>query len=165
MRLPPPYSPFWDRYVLALAIAILLLILVAAHDAGAASVDAYTFCDGNARPAGATISIEPGELQCFEYDVDHGTAATGVFFIQYPAVASVCLNPDRNSAGGGTVVELDRCDEVPSGGANADNLCNHTGLTLSASNACEALTWGPYRFDMTTAAGAGEDARLTIRGY
>lgn len=107
--------------------------------------------------------IGGGEVLCYEFDSGHGVAASQRLFVRPTAAASICLDPDRRSSGatGAAVVDVQWCGPD---GATA-NACLDTGLVLTGANSCEAVQWGSYRFNVTTAPTGTEDAVIVIRGY
>lgn len=149
-------TSFWTAFFVFLFCPLAVL--------AQSSVDGFTPCYSLSEIPGTplTTGIKIGQngALCYEFDSDHGAAASALFNVQATA-ATVCLLADRNSTGGAAVVVIDWCG---TDGATA-NTCEATPLSISASSPCEAIARGLYRFDVTTAPAGTEDAQIVIRGY
>lgn len=144
-----------------LSLLIFLSAWLALPVAAQTSINGFSNCGplGSAR-AETNANVSEGRILCFDFDSGFGTNTSGRFRVVASA-AKLCLEPDRGGTSGAAVVDVQWCN-VDSA---SDNACNDTGLTLSASNFCEAVVRGNYRYEVTTAPAGTEDAQITAEGY
>lgn len=141
----------WWRLVVSVCLALCL--------ASPALGQSFTDCNG-VDVGGDPAQVSSGSPVCFEYGSSFGVAASGGFFVS-SSRARIVLDADTGGTAGSTSVSIQSCDPLLA----TDNTCGDTGLILSASNPGESITKGLYRFNVTAAAGASENVKITIRGY
>ena len=147
---------------------LILALLFASPILAQTSIGDWNKCA--ATPASA-VAIESSQrvisrngLLCYDFDADD--QISGDFTTTFRATAntfSCCLETDRTaSALGASILDIQVCNpnDPPT-----DNSCNDTGLQLSGSNRCEAMTRGRYRFHIITEPAGTEDAQIFCVGY